>query len=70
MNLKKLAKKAKKAVDDRGGLDNLKADAQELKEIATGKGTLKEKAKGAAKAIKEPGAEETGSRSGLEGHGP
>jgi phosphotransferase system IIB component len=58
MRIGKLAGKAKDMVDKRGGTDNLKADAQELKEIAGGKGSLKEKAKAAGQAIKNPGAEE------------
>lgn len=56
MDLKKLFNKAKKTVDDRGGVESLKADAQELKDIASGKGSLGDKAKGAAAAIKAPGA--------------
>ncbi|HZO06548.1 MAG TPA: hypothetical protein VFB52_09180 [Solirubrobacterales bacterium] len=56
MKLNKLFDKAKKTIDDRGGIDSLKGDAQELKKIATGKGSIKDKAKDAAAAIKEPGA--------------
>lgn len=56
MNLKRLFDKAKKTVDDRGGVDALKEDAEELKGVAKGKGSLADKAKGAAAAIKEPGA--------------
>ncbi|HYH53580.1 MAG TPA: hypothetical protein VD761_05565 [Solirubrobacterales bacterium] len=56
MDLKKLADKAKKTIDDRGGMDSLKADAEELKKVAKGDGSLKDKAKEAAKAIKDPGA--------------
>jgi hypothetical protein len=56
VNLKKLAAKAKQTIDDRGGVESLKADAEELKKVAKGKGSLKDKAKQAAKAIKEPGA--------------
>jgi hypothetical protein len=56
MDFKKLANKAKKTIDERGGMDSLKADAEELKKVAKGEGTLKDKAKRAAKAIKEPGA--------------
>jgi hypothetical protein len=56
MKLKKMLDKAKKTVDDRGGVESLKADAQELKAVATGKGSLRDKAKGAAAAIKDPGA--------------
>ena len=57
VNFKRLADKAKQQVDKRGGTDNLKEDAGELKDIAKGKGSLKEKAKAAGKAIKDPGAE-------------
>lgn len=56
MNIKKLADKAKKTIDERGGMDSLKADAEELKRVAKGKGSLGDKAKQAAKAIKDPGA--------------
>jgi len=56
MNLKRLFDKAKKTVDDRGGVQSLKEDAEELKGVAKGKGSLVDKAKGAAAAIKDPGA--------------
>ena len=56
MDFKKLADKAKKTIDERGGMDSLKADAEELKKVAKGKGSLTDKAKAAAQAIKEPGA--------------
>jgi len=56
MDFKKLAAKAKKTIDDRGGMDSLKADAEELKKVAKGKGSLGDKAKAAADAIKQPGA--------------
>jgi hypothetical protein len=42
-------------VDKRGGTDAAKEDAEELKDIATGKGSLKDKARAAGEAIKEPG---------------
>jgi hypothetical protein len=58
MKLGKLADKAKDMVDKRGGTESLKGDAQELKEIAGGKGSLKDKAKAAGQALKKPGAEE------------
>lgn len=74
MNLKKLFDKAKKTADDRGGVESLKADAQELKTVATGKGSIADKAKGAAAAIKEPGApgdrEKPGTPSGDKPAGP
>ena len=56
MDLKRLFNKGKKIVDDRGGVDSLKEDATELQGIAKGKGSLTDKAKDAAAAIKDPGA--------------
>jgi hypothetical protein len=56
MDLKRLFNKGKKVVDERGGVESLKADATELKDIARGKGSLTDKAKDAAAAIKDPGA--------------
>lgn len=56
MHLGKLFKRGKKAVDDRGGVESLKEDAEELKGVATSKGSIADKAKGAAKAVKDPGA--------------
>ncbi len=55
VDFKKLGGKAKDLVDKRGGTDALKDDAAELKDIATGKGSLAEKAKAAAAALKDPG---------------
>jgi hypothetical protein len=55
MDFKKLADKAKKTIDERGGVDSLKADAEELKRVAQGKGSLTDKAKAAAQALKDPG---------------
>lgn len=60
MDLKKLTSKAKDAIDKRGGVDSLKGDAEELKKIAKGKGSMTDKAKAAAAALKEPGAKEKG----------
>jgi hypothetical protein len=54
MNLKRMADKAKRVIDDRGGTDQLKYDAQRLRGIATGPGTAKEKAKAAGEALKQP----------------
>ncbi len=56
VDFKKLGQQAKSVVDKRGGTDALKEDAAQLKEIATGKGTLSDKAKAAAAALKDPGA--------------
>ena len=56
VNLRRLADQAKRIVDKRGGTDALKEDAEELKDIATGEGSMKDKAKAAGEAVKEPGA--------------
>ncbi len=56
VNFRRIADKAKQQVDKRGS-ENLKEDAGELKDIAKGKGSLKEKAKAAGQAIKKPGAD-------------
>ena len=56
MDFGKLAGKAKKLVDDRGGVDALKEDAQELRDVAKGDESLADKAKDAAAALREPGA--------------
>lgn len=58
MDFKKLADQAKSAIDKRGGTDSLKQDFDELKNIASSKGSLADKAKEAVSAIKDPG--ETG----------
>jgi hypothetical protein len=55
VNFRRLADQAKKIVDKRGGTESLKEDADELKDIATGKGSMKDKAKAAGQAVKEPG---------------
>jgi len=51
-----ITNKAKELIEDRGGTDALKADAEELKDIAAGEGSLADKAKEAAEALKDPGA--------------
>jgi hypothetical protein len=56
MDLKSLQRKAKDLIDKRGGTESLKEDAQELKDIAKGQGTLSDKAKRAGEALKDPGA--------------
>src|SRR4051794_41378004 len=55
MDFKKLADQAKAAIDKRGGTESAKEDLGELKEIASGQGSLVDKAKEAADALKEPG---------------
>jgi hypothetical protein len=56
MDLKSLQRKAKQLIDRRGGTDSLKADAEELKDIAKGPGSVADKAKRAGDALKDPGA--------------
>jgi hypothetical protein len=56
VNFRRLTDQAKKLVDKRGGTDALKEDAEELKDVAKSKGSLKDKAKAAGEAIKDPGA--------------
>jgi hypothetical protein len=63
MDFKSLQKQAKQMIDKRGGTASLKADADELKKIAKGPGSLTDKAKKAAGAIKDPGTKKTGSGS-------
>lgn len=55
MDLDSLTKQAKKLVDDRGGVDALKGDAEELKDIVGGRGSAMDKAEKAAEALKDPG---------------
>jgi hypothetical protein len=59
MNLGQLASRARELVQKRGGVDSLKQDAEELRDIASGPGSTSDKAKAAAGALKEPGAAET-----------
>ena len=56
VDFKKLGDKARDLIDKRGGTDSLKEDATELKDIATQKGSLSDKAKAAAEALKDPGS--------------
>ena len=57
VNFKSITDKAKELVAKRGGTESLKEDAGELKDIATGEGSLGDKAKAAVDAVKDPGAE-------------
>lgn len=56
MNLGKLADQAKQLIDKRGGMESVKEDAMELKNIVGEKGSLAEKTKEAAEALKDPGS--------------
>lgn len=49
-----LARTAKKTIDSRGGGEGLKRDAEQLREIARGSGSAKDKARKAADALKQP----------------
>ena len=69
VNFKRLADRAKDVVEKRGGTEALKQDAEELRGIAKGKGSLKDKAKAAADALKDPGAKGTGPAAGKGGAG-
>jgi hypothetical protein len=55
MNLSSLTDKAKGLIKQRGGTESLKQDAEELKDIASSKGSSSEKAKAAFEAVKDPG---------------
>jgi hypothetical protein len=56
MNWKAMADKAKQTFQQRGGSGAAKEDAEELRDIARGQGSVADKAKEAAAAIREPGA--------------
>jgi hypothetical protein len=56
MDFGKLRDKARGMIDRRGGMESVKEDAEELKDIATGEGSLTEKGKEAVEAVKDPGA--------------
>jgi hypothetical protein len=69
MNWKtKLALQAKKTIDARGGTESLKEDAQELRDIARGQGSAKDKLRAAAQAIKAPGTSEEAPAADAEPH--
>jgi hypothetical protein len=56
MDFKSLQRRAKQMIDKRGGTESLKADAEELRNIAKGPGSVTDKAKRAGEALKDPGA--------------
>lgn len=68
-----MADKAKRVIDERGGTEQLRRDADRLRGIATGPGTAKQKAKAAGEAFKQPSpgttsdAPSEGERRGSEG---
>ena len=53
MNLGKLTDQAKQLIGKRGGMDSVKEDAVEVKDIAQGEGSMQDKAKAAAEALKD-----------------
>jgi hypothetical protein len=52
---KQVAERANEVVEERGGVEALKEDAEELRDIARGDGGLVDKAKDAAEAVRDPG---------------
>ena len=75
MNWKAMADKAKQTFQQRGGSEAAKEDAEELRDIARGHGSIADKAKEAAAAIREPGAHhpdspDAQSQGGSEAHRP
>lgn len=64
-NLRRMANQAKRVMDKRGGTENAKEDLAEVKEALKGEGSLKDKAKAAGEALKEPGR-----NASREGDGP
>jgi hypothetical protein len=69
VNFRSITDKAKELLEKRGGTESLKEDAGELKDIATGEGSIKDKAQAAVEAVKDPGAEGPGEGAGSEGGG-
>src|SRR5690349_15430600 len=54
MDWKKLADRAKQMINQRGGTESVKEDAQELRNIARREGPAEDKIKAAAEALREP----------------
>jgi hypothetical protein len=57
VDFKRVTDRAKDLVEKRGGTESLKEDAAELRDIAKGPGSVKDKAKAAVEALKDPGEE-------------
>ena len=53
MDFKRITDKAKQALDERGGPERLKLEAERLKKIATGPGSASDKARAAADVVKQ-----------------
>jgi hypothetical protein len=60
MAFRDLVNKAKATYQKRGGAKAAKADAQELKDIQAGEGSVTDKLKRAGEALKDPGAKGPG----------
>lgn len=60
MKFNRITDKAKQMIDKRGGMDALKEDLQEVKDVAAGRGSLRDKARAAADALKTPGKNDPG----------
>lgn len=56
MDFEKIAEKAEQVIQQRGGMESVEEDGKEVLGIVQGDGSLADKAKGIAAAIKEPGA--------------
>jgi hypothetical protein len=56
MDLKSLTDRVKGIFQSRGGAEAAKTDAKEVVDIAKGPGSMTDKAKDAAEALKDPGA--------------
>jgi hypothetical protein len=61
MSWKAMADKARQVFQQRGGSQAAKEDAEELRNVARGQGSVADKAKQAAAAIREPGAHDADS---------
>ena len=60
----KLAERAKKVVQERGGMASVKEDLGEMRDIARSDGSVTDKARQAAEALREPGARPEASGAG------
>jgi hypothetical protein len=56
MDFSKLADRAKEMIGKRGGMDSVKEDASELKDVAGKDESLVDKPQDAVEAVKDPGA--------------
>ena len=56
MDIGKIEEEAKKVIDERGGMDSVKDDALEVKDIVGKDESLTDKAKDTFEALKDPGA--------------